>query len=126
MVVASEIKELANQTATATTDIEKKLKGIQDSTGRTVSGIEEIADLITGINEVVASVSDTMTQQAGAVQEITENVNQASLGIKEINQNVSQTSEASGQVASEISTVNESAGEMSNLYGQNIIFLVKS
>lgn len=117
-VVASEIKELANQTATATTDIGNKLKGIQNSSGVAVAGIEEISGSIKGINEVVASISDTMNQQSSMIGEITENVNQTSVGIREINQNISQTSEAASQVASEISVVNDSAGEVSNSTAQ--------
>ncbi len=117
-VVANEIKELANQTASATADISKKLKGIQKSTGVAVTDVEEIADVIRSINETVVSVRETMTQQGNATQEISENISQASLGLKEINQNVSQTSEATGQVASEISEVNESANEMSNSCAQ--------
>ena len=112
-VVANEIKELANQTAEATTNISKKLKGIQNSTGIAVTGIEGITRVIKDINDVVASINDTMGQQSSAIQEISENINQASLGVKEINQNVSQTSDAAAQVASEISIVNESAGEVS-------------
>ncbi|MBT4265864.1 MAG: hypothetical protein HN945_14950 [Deltaproteobacteria bacterium] len=52
-VVANEIKELANQTASATADIGKKLKGIQNSTGVAVSDVEEIAEVIKSINESV-------------------------------------------------------------------------
>jgi len=117
-VVANEIKELANQTATATADISKKLKGIQNSTGIAVTDVEEIAEVIKSINETVLAVRETMTQQGSATQEISENISQASLGLKEINQNVSQTSEAAGQVASEISEVNESANETSNSNAQ--------
>ena len=117
-VVANEIKELANQTASATADIGKKLKGIQNSTGNAVTDVEEIADVIKSINETVVAVRETMVQQGGATQEISENISQASLGLKEINQNVSQTSEATGQVTSEISEVNESANEMSNSCAQ--------
>ncbi len=117
-VVANEIKELANQTASATADIGKKLKGIQNSTGIAVTDVEEIAEVIKSINETVVAVRETMVQQGGATQEISENISQASLGLKEINLNVSQTSEATGQVASEISEVNESANEMSNSCAQ--------
>jgi methyl-accepting chemotaxis protein len=117
-VVANEIKDLANQTATATAEIGKKLKGIQNSTGIAVTGVEEIAETIKSINEIVMSVRETMTQQRSATQEITENISQASLGLKEINQNVSQTSEATGLVSNEISEVNESANEMSNSNAQ--------
>ncbi|MBT7716080.1 MAG: methyl-accepting chemotaxis protein [Deltaproteobacteria bacterium] len=117
-VVANEIKELANQTASATADIGKKLKGVQNSTGVAVSDVEEIAEVIRSINETVVTVRETLTLQRSATQEITENISQASLGLKEINQNVSQTSEATSQVASEISAVNDSANEMSNSNSQ--------
>jgi methyl-accepting chemotaxis protein len=117
-VVANEIKELANQTATATADIGKKLKGIQNSTGIAVTGVEEIAEIINSINEVVLVVRETMESQKGATQEITENISQVSLGIKEINQNVTQTSQASGEVASDMTNVNESANEVSNSSAQ--------
>lgn len=117
-VVANEIKELANQTASATADIGKKLKRIQTSTGGAVTDVEEIAGVIKSINETVVTVRETLTLQRSASQEITENISQASLGLKEINQNVSQTSEAAGQVASEISEVNDSANEMSNSNAQ--------
>ncbi|NQU64251.1 MAG: methyl-accepting chemotaxis protein, partial [SAR324 cluster bacterium] len=113
-VVANEIKELANQTATATADIGTKLKGIQKSTGLAVTDVEEIADGNRSINETVMAVGETISQQESAIREITENINQASLGLNEINQNVSQTSEAAAQVADEISEVNSSAGEMNS------------
>ncbi len=117
-VVANEIKELARQTATATTSINSKLIGIQTSTGVSVTGVREIADVIKSINETVNSVGETMIQQNNASQEITENIGQASLGIKEINQNIAQTSEAAGQVASEISEVNALSSEMNNSNAQ--------
>ncbi|NQU63117.1 MAG: hypothetical protein HQ517_02375 [SAR324 cluster bacterium] len=117
-VVASEIKELANQTATATTDIGNRLSRIQASSGVAVSGVEEITKIIKSLDDIVLSISDTMTQQNNATQEISENISQTSLGIKEINQNVAQTSEAAGLVASEISEVSNSANELSNLNAQ--------
>jgi len=117
-VVANEIKELANQTATSTADIGKKLKGIQSSTGVAVTGVEGIAENIKSINETVVVVMETMDSQKNATQEITENISQVSLGIKEINQNVTQTSQASGEIAGDISNVNESANEVSNSSAQ--------
>ncbi len=117
-VVANEIKDLASQTASATSDIGSKLKGIQTSAGISVAGVEEIAGVIKSINETVVEVRVTMSEQGNAIKDINENISQASLGIKEINQNVSQTSQAAEQVASEIADVNESANEMSNSNAQ--------
>ena len=109
-VVAAEIKELANQTAASTADIEIKLKGIQKSTGIAVSGIEEVAELIEGINEVVALINHSMIQQRTATENITENIGQVSMGLKETNVNVEQTSQFAEKVVSEITEVNRKAG----------------
>jgi len=117
-VVANEIKELANQTATATADIGKRLKAIQKSTGVAVTGVEEISGIINSIDETVVLIRETMDSQKEATQEITENITQVSMGIREINQNVTQTSQASGEIASDIVAVNESANEVNNSSAQ--------
>jgi len=113
-VVANEIKELASQTAEATTDISSKLKTIQGSTSTTIEGIDKISAAIIQVNEVVGNITSAMEQQNTATAEIAENVSQASLGLKEINENVAQTSQASGKVAQEMGEVNEAATEISN------------
>ncbi|MCP4298909.1 MAG: methyl-accepting chemotaxis protein [Proteobacteria bacterium] len=111
-VVATEIKDLANQTAIATTDIGEKLKGIQNSTGIAVAGVEGIVVTIKSINETVLSVRETMTSQKLKTQEITENISQASTGVNEINKNVTDSAGAAQQVAEEISVVNEVSRNM--------------
>ncbi|MCK5227538.1 MAG: methyl-accepting chemotaxis protein [Desulfobulbaceae bacterium] len=113
-VVASEIKDLAQQTAEATTDISGRLKGIQSSTAGSVTGINEIADVIRQVDETVAAISESMEQQNNATTEISGNVSQTSQGLKEINENAAQTSQAAAQVATEVSAVNDSANEISN------------
>jgi methyl-accepting chemotaxis protein len=108
-VVATEVKALAKQSAVSTSDIDKKLKGIQDSTGVAVSGIEDVAVLIEDINEVVSSVNDSMVQQRTATELITENINQISAGIKETYENITHTSQSAENVVKEIADVNQAA-----------------
>jgi len=117
-VVANEIKELAQQTAEATDDIAKKIKGIQSSTDSTVSEIEHISRVIGEVDDYVSSIATAVEQQSSTTKEIAENSSQASQGLQEVNENVNQTSQASGQVAQEISEVNESANEMSTSSSQ--------
>ncbi|MEW6288872.1 MAG: methyl-accepting chemotaxis protein [Thermodesulfobacteriota bacterium] len=117
-VVANEIKDLAQQTADATGDIAKKLQGIQQSTGMTVSEIREVSEAIKQVDEIVSAIAAAVEQQNSASKEISENVGQASMGLKEINENVTQTTQAAGEVTKEISEVNESANEMSNSSAQ--------
>jgi len=113
-VVANEIKELASQTAEATTDISSKLKTIQSSTTTTVQGISKISSAIDNVNDVVGNITNAMEQQNTATAEIAENISQASLGLKEINENVAETSQATSKVSLEMGEVNEAATEISN------------
>ncbi len=117
-VVANEIKDLAQQTAAATGEIATRIKGIQDSTGATVTEINEIARINKEVDEIVTVISAAVEEQSATTQEIAENIAQTSEGIGEVNENVAQTSEVSGTIAQEIAEVNDAAGVMSNASSQ--------
>ena len=108
-VVANEIKELAAQTAKATGDIRTKIEGIQISTGRTVSEIEEITQVINSVNEIVTSIASETVEQSSSTQEIAGNVAEASRGIQEMNHNVAQSSAVAADIAQDISQVSTQA-----------------
>ncbi len=117
-VVANEIKGLAQQTAEATGSIAKKLKNIQESSRSTVSGIEEISEVIAEVDTIVSTISDAIDQQNQGTAEISENISQTSNGLNEVVENVNQSSESVSQIAHDISEVNEIAGTVSNTGAQ--------
>jgi methyl-accepting chemotaxis protein len=117
-VVANEIKDLAQQTATATGEIAAKIKGIQESTEATVTEINEIARINDEVDGIVGTIATAVDEQASTTQEIAENIAQTSQGITEVNEKVAQTSEVSGTIAKDIADVNESASEISNSSAQ--------
>ncbi|MGL1930881.1 MAG: methyl-accepting chemotaxis protein [Desulfotalea sp.] len=112
-VVANEIKELAKQTADATSQIKKQVEGIQSSTSETVEQIGRITEVINNVNATVNSITGAVGEQTVATDEITNNVVQASHGLSEVNTNVAQISEVTHQIAEDISMVNQAATEMS-------------
>ncbi len=112
-VVANEIKDLARQTATATTDINRRIAAIQNTSQATVAEIEEIVATIGSINDIVATIATAIEEQAAATREIAGNVNQAALGIEEVNHNVAQSSLVAGSIAKDIVEVSQASGEMS-------------
>ncbi len=112
-VVAGEIKELANQTASATREIRERIEGIQGSTDETVTEVEKISGVITRVNEIVSTIAAAVEEQSVTTGEIAGNLQQASLGINEVNENVSQTSGVAGEIAGDISEVSGTVGEMS-------------
>ncbi len=117
-VVADEIKELAKQTAGATSEISTLIQGIQDSTGETVTEITKISDVIKEVNEIVTAIASAMEEQSTATKEIAININQASQGIQEVTGNVAQSSSVATEISKDISDVNQASQEISNSSSQ--------
>ncbi len=111
-VVANEIKGLANQTADATLEIKKQIEAVQVSTRETVTDISDISTIIGNVDEIVASISKAVEEQAGTTNEISNNIAQTFSGIQEVNTNVSQSSSAIDSIAKDIEEVNTSSMKM--------------
>jgi methyl-accepting chemotaxis protein len=108
-VVANEIKDLAKQTAQATLNIKGQIDDVQRTTQSTVIEINEISEVIGGVNDIVATIATAVEEQTAATREIASNISQASQGIQEVNENVNQSSTVSAGIAKDISQVNLAA-----------------
>ncbi|KZD07484.1 MULTISPECIES: methyl-accepting chemotaxis protein [Thalassospira] len=93
-VVAQEVKNLANQTGTATDRIAQRITGIQTTTGIAVQAIATIRDSITGIHETVGEMSAAVDEQQEFVSEIASNVEQSATAANEMNTTIAQVSTA--------------------------------
>ncbi|WP_417835238.1 methyl-accepting chemotaxis protein [Thalassospira xiamenensis] len=93
-VVAQEVKNLANQTGTATDRIAQRITGIQTTTGIAVQAITTIRDSITGIHETVGEMSAAVDEQQEFVAEIASNVEQSATAANEMNTTIAQVSTA--------------------------------
>ncbi|WP_430512174.1 methyl-accepting chemotaxis protein [Pannonibacter phragmitetus] len=83
-VVAAEVKQLADQTAKATTEIASQVTSIQLSTTDSASAITAIAESIRKMSEISGAVAASVEEQSSATQEIARNVQQASSGTAEV------------------------------------------
>jgi methyl-accepting chemotaxis protein len=106
-VVASEVKQLASQTAKATEEIGTQIAGMQNATQDSVAAIKEIGGTIGRIAEIASMISATVEEQGAATQEIARNVGEAAKGtalvasnISDVNRGASETGSASAQVLS--------------------------
>ncbi len=117
-VVANEIKELANQTSNASMDIKDKIDNIQESSSATLGGMNEVSQVITDVNEIVAAIATAVEEQSSAVREIAENISQASTGIEEVNQTVSESSTAARDISNDITEVNQASCQIADRSGQ--------
>jgi methyl-accepting chemotaxis protein len=69
-VVAGEVKQLANQTAEATREIETRLSAIQSATGETVNSIAGVGETVTRLDAIAGRVAAAAHRQA----EVTGNI----------------------------------------------------
>ena len=72
-VVASEVKNLASQTARATEEIGAQIAKVQSSTGDAVTTIQGIGQTIQRMNEVASTIASAVEEQRAATQEIARN-----------------------------------------------------
>lgn len=111
-VVANEIKDLAQQTANATSEISQRIEEVQETTKGSVTAIESIVKIINDINDIVTTVATAIEEQSLTTQEISTNINQAASGVDEVNQNINQVSSVVADVAQDITQVNQATGEL--------------
>ncbi|WP_033068254.1 methyl-accepting chemotaxis protein [Thalassospira australica] len=70
VVVANEVKNLAQQSAKVTEEIESRIQVIQDETKRAVTSSASIGSAISRLEEITANVSAAVQQQNAATSEI--------------------------------------------------------
>lgn len=112
-VVANEIKELAKQTAEATLDIKNLIDDVQTTSDSTSGRINQISEVIAGVNDIVSTIASAVEEQTVATQEIANNIAQASQGIQEVNENVNQSSAVATDISQDIAEVSSAAQTIS-------------
>ncbi len=112
VVVANEIKDLAQGTAQATSKIKEAIDGIQSKTTITVKEINEISQIIGDVNEIVNGIVTAVEEQSITTNEIVNNVTQASQGISEINNKVANSNQMTSKMSQDVGQVKERSLEV--------------
>lgn len=81
-VVAGEVKELAKKTETATIDIQKQVRAIQDTTQAAVDGIGRIVALVDRLSSDFSEVNHAIGNQSQNVHQISEGLSSNSHSIE--------------------------------------------
>jgi methyl-accepting chemotaxis protein len=111
-VVASEVKELASQTAKATEEIAGQVTAIQSATADCVVAIGGISDTIREISGVATTIASAVEEQGSATREIARSVQQAAAGTSEVSRNVAGASQAADQSRTLADNVLVASGEL--------------
>jgi len=77
-VVAGEVKELANQTARATEDVQERVAAIRAATDGAGAAIERITGTISRVSEITGTIAAAVEQQTAATSEISRTVSATS------------------------------------------------
>ncbi len=83
-VVAEEVKNLARQTASSTTDIETQINDIRTHVNVAVESITAIVESIANVNGAQSSIAAAVEEQAAAVSEVGHSISSASIAANEI------------------------------------------
>jgi methyl-accepting chemotaxis protein len=113
-VVAQEVKQLAAQTAKATSEISTQIAEMQSATQESVVAIKEIGGTIGRISEIATTIASAIEEQGATTQEITRNVQQAAEGTTQVASNIASVSRGAAETGSASSQVLSSAQSLAN------------
>lgn len=114
-VVATEVKELAQESARAAGEIGKLIEGIQRDTSAAVTSIDEISEIIAQISDRQATIASAVEQQTATTAEITRSVNEAATGASEIAANITGVSTAADSTTEALGQSSVAIGELSRM-----------
>nr|WP_255371792.1 hypothetical protein [Cellulosimicrobium sp. CUA-896] len=86
--MASEVKELAQETAKATEDIARRVEAIQGDTEGAVGAIAEITQIIGQINDYQLTIASAVEEQSATTTEMSRGVQESATGASEIAGNI--------------------------------------
>ncbi|WP_376959116.1 cache domain-containing protein [Azospirillum sp. A26] len=113
-VVASEVKNLANQTAKATDDVQAQIAAMTDATSSVVEAMRGVGGAIETVNNVASSISAAIEEQGAATRDISQNVNEAAQGVSSVSDSlnlVCSHATATGQASAEVAAAARMVGE---------------
>jgi methyl-accepting chemotaxis protein len=117
-VVASEVKELAQETARATEDISKRVEAIQADTAGAVDAISQISTVIGEINDFQATIAAAVEEQTATTNEMNRNVAEAATGTQGIAAAISGLAAGTQETNARVADAQRAAGELARMSGE--------
>ena len=117
-VVASEVKELAQETARATEDISRRVEAIQADTAGAVDAISQISAVIGEINDFQATIAAAVEEQTTTTNEMNRNVAEAAGGTRGIAAAISGLAAGTQETNERVAEAQRAAGELARMSGE--------
>ncbi len=116
-VVANEVKELAKETAKATTDISAKIGAIQSGSRGAVEAISRIGAIIREIDNLQTTIAAAVEEQTAMTKDISQNLSGATSSSAAITANMEQVATAAKGTSEGASHSLEVSNEVSRMSG---------
>lgn len=111
-VVAGEVKNLANQTARATDEINAQITSVQEGTRQSVDAIKNIKETIEQMGQISSAIAAAVEQQGAATKEISRNIQEAAQGTHEVSSNIVGVNEAAVNTGDAAGQVLAASGDL--------------
>ncbi|MEU2348358.1 methyl-accepting chemotaxis protein [Modestobacter sp. NPDC049651] len=114
-VVASEVKELAQETARATEDISQRVAAIQADTAGAVEAIGQISTVIAEINDFQSTIAAAVEEQTATTNEMNRNVAEAAGSSRSIAQAITGLATGTQATNDRVAEAQQSASELARM-----------
>ncbi|MEU8820236.1 methyl-accepting chemotaxis protein [Actinoplanes sp. NPDC048796] len=114
-VVASEVKDLAQETGRATENISARVETIQADTGGAVTAIEEISRVIARISDFQTTIASAVEEQTATTAEMNRSVTEAASGTGQIADNITGVADAARRTTEGITRSREATAELATM-----------
>jgi len=108
-VVATEVKELAKQSAVASEDIRRRIEGVQQRANGAQALVSRISQSVQSMSETSRTIASAAEDQRVTTQEIARNVSENLLATEDVAKRVAESATACAEVARSISEVDVAA-----------------
>jgi methyl-accepting chemotaxis protein len=112
-VVAAEVKNLAEQTSRATTEIAGQVDAIRSATTGATGAIRSIVTRIEGMSVVTGSIAAAVEEQGVTTQEIVRNMGQASSGTGAMSQDIEAVARSAAEAGATADRVQRASADLS-------------
>ncbi|MEM6491479.1 MAG: methyl-accepting chemotaxis protein [Pseudomonadota bacterium] len=96
-VVAGEVKNLANQTGSATQKISEQIGAVQSLTQSAAGAMRDVGAAITQLNATSTSIAAAVEEQGATTMEIARNVEQAASGARHVSDAIAQVAQGASE-----------------------------
>ncbi len=116
-VVASEVKNLASQTARSTAEITGKVDAIRTVSRQAGESINRIAEIIRDMERIAGMVAAAVEQQSAATQEISRNVGETAATTEDVTTRMAHVVDEAGRTTRLADGVRDAAGRLAGQVG---------